>query len=413
MITKENLKELLISLGFTAEGGILINTFVKKFPKSGVSLSVDFDQEKIIYPEGIESDRDTTKNFSHNENFVVLECVFNLLNQGYRPEHIVLEPSTPGGREDGNYYCDILVKDNDGRPFMLIECKTTGDDKDEFVKAWKKTLNDGDQLFRYYNSYRQAQYICLYTSDFIDGKIKPDYRLIKMTDNDEQISSESGTRSYSDVTIDGGDYREYFNVWKETYELDYLASGVFENEKSRPFEIGKNAYSVRNDLRSVDSEEIKKKYNEFAVILRQHNVGSHENAFDKLVNLFLAKVVDETNNPEDLHFYWKGTAYDDDFSLQDRLLRLYRDGMKKFLGEEVTYIENSEIDKAFRWVVNDIDATKKTIKEYFRALKFFSDNDFAFISVHNERLFRQNAVVLRKILNHLHNLPKHNGILSK
>ena len=404
MIIKENLKEVLLSLGFTTEGGMLVNTLVKTFPKSGATLSVDFDQEKINYPESIEADRDTTKNFSHNENFVVLECVCNLLNQGYRPEHIVLEPSTPGGREDGNYYCDILVKDNDGRPFMLIECKTTGDDKDEFAKAWKKTLNDGDQLFRYYNSYRQAQYICLYTSDFINGKIKPEYRLIKMTDNDEQISSESGTRSYSDVTIDGGDYREYFDVWKDTYEQDYLASGVFENENSRPFEIGKIAYSVENDLRSVDSEEIKKKYNEFAVILRQHNVGSHENAFDKLVNLFLAKVVDETNNPEDLHFYWKGTAYDDDFSLQDRLQRLYRDGMKKFLGEEVTYIENSEIDKAFRWVVNDIDATKKTIKEYFRALKFFSDNDFAFISVHNERLFRQNAVVLRKIVKMIQNI---------
>lgn len=398
MITKDNIKEVLLSLGFTAENKMLTDIMIKKFPKSGASLSVDFNQEKLFYPKGIEADRDTTKNFSHNENFVVLECVCNLLDQGYRPEHIVLEPSTPGGREDGNYYCDILIRDNDNRPFMLIECKTTGDDKDEFAKAWKKTLSDGDQLFRYYNSYRQAQYICLYTSDFVDQKIKSDYRLIKMTDNDEQISPESGLRSYSDVTIDGGDYREYFNVWKDTYEQDYLASGVFENTNSRPFEIGKIAYSVKNDLRSVDSEEIKKKYNEFAVILRQHNVGSHENAFDKLVNLFLAKVVDETNNPEDLHFYWKGTAYDDDFSLQDRLQRLYRDGMKKFLGEEVTYIENSEIDKAFRWVVNDIDATKKTIKEYFRALKFFSDNDFAFISVHNERLFRQNAVVLRKIV---------------
>ena len=162
MITKENLKEVLIALGFTAEGGIFINSLVKKFPKSGASISVDFDHEKIIYPEGIEADRDTTKNFSHNENFVVIECVCNLLNQGYRPEHIVLEPSTPGGREDGNYYCDILVKDNDGRPFVLIECKTTGDDKDEFAKAWKKTLNDGDQLFRYYNSYWLSIYVSIH-----------------------------------------------------------------------------------------------------------------------------------------------------------------------------------------------------------------------------------------------------------
>lgn len=41
-----------------------------------------------------------------------------------------------------------------------------------------------------------------------------------MTDNDEQISPETEIRSYSNVTIDGGDYREYFDVWKETYELD-------------------------------------------------------------------------------------------------------------------------------------------------------------------------------------------------
>lgn len=149
MIIKENLKEMLLSLGFKAESGLLLNTLVKTFPKSDASISVDFVNEKINYPEGIEAGRDTTKNFSHNENFVVLECVCNLLNQGYRPEHIVLEPSTPGGREDGNYFCDILVRDNDKRPFMLIECKTTGDEKDEFAKAWKKTLNDGDQLFRY------------------------------------------------------------------------------------------------------------------------------------------------------------------------------------------------------------------------------------------------------------------------
>lgn len=58
--------------------------------------------------------------------------------------------------------------------------------------------------------------------------------------------------------------------------------------------------------------------------------------------------------------------------------------MKKFLGEDVTYIEDAEIDKAFRRFKNDPDATRKTIKDYFRALKFFSDNDFSFISVHNK-----------------------------
>lgn len=125
-------------------------------------------------------------------------------------------------------------------------------------------------------------------------------------------------------------------MWHDTYQCDAATRGLFEDD-IQPYHIGKNKFSVR-DLVSINNDEIKKKYNEFATILRQHNVGAKENAFDKLVNLFLAKVVDETNNPDDLHFYWKGAAYDDDFSLQDRLQRLYRDGMEKFLNETVTII---------------------------------------------------------------------------
>lgn len=47
-------------------------------------------------------------------------------------------------------------------------------------------------------------------------------------------------------------------------------------------------YSIK-DLKSVGFEDTQKKYNEFATILRQHNVSGHENAFDKLINIFLAK----------------------------------------------------------------------------------------------------------------------------
>ena len=35
---------------------------------------------------------------------------------------------------------------------------------------------------------------------------------------------------------------------------------------------------------------------------------NEENAFDKLVNLFLAKIVDEIRNSDKLQFYWGGTT---------------------------------------------------------------------------------------------------------
>jgi type I restriction-modification system DNA methylase subunit len=399
MITTENLKLLLEKLGFKDSSNSLYEVLERHYDEVGATISVDFANEKIIYPSNIQADRKTSQDFSKPEFFVVLECVSRLLEIGYKPTQIVLEPKTPGGRQDSNYYCDILVRNNDNVPYMLIECKNAGDDYDD---EWKKVKRDGGQLFRYYNSYRQAQYLCLYCSDFVDGKLKRDYQLIKMTDNEEQVL-EGDVQSYAKVSAENGSYEEFFQVWAETYEYDSMTRGAFEDEVPT-FGISNKRLNAKEDLRPVDTEEIKKKYNEFAVILRQHNVGSHENAFDKLVNLFLAKVVDETNNPDDLHFYWKGKSYDDDFSLQDRLERLYRDGMYKFLHEDVTYIEDGEIDKAFRWVQNDLDATKRKIKEYFRQLKFFSDNDFSFISVHNERLFKQNAEILRKVVKMLQDI---------
>lgn len=133
-------------------------------------------------------------------------------------------------------------------------------------------------------------------------------------------------------------------------------------------------------------------------------MGSHENAFDKLVNIFLAKIVDEVINPNELQFYWKGAAYDDYFSLQDRLQKLYKEGMEKFLGEEVTYIDQKEISDAFHLFKSDPDATKNKIMEYFRKLKFYTNNDFAFLDVHNEELFYQNANILKKIVKMLEDI---------
>ena len=44
-------------------------------------------------------------------------------------------------------------------------------------------------------------------------------------------------------------------------------------------------------VRKYGLVKTKKKYNEFATILRQHNVSSHENAFDKLVNIKLLLIL--------------------------------------------------------------------------------------------------------------------------
>ena len=403
MITKDNLREFLACIGFK-QSDTIKDEMTLHFDKVNCSICVDFTYGKIIYPDGIEADRNTTKNFSAPENFVVLECIIRLLSQGYKPENIVLEPKTPGGREDSHFYCDILIRDNEKRPYMLIECKTMdGKEDDEFSKAWKKTLQDGGQLFNYYNTYRQAQYLVLYASDFVDGEPRCNYRLITMTDNKEYLESNPKLLSFEKVSADNGTRDDFFRVWSETYGKDFATNGAFEVDVIPAFGVTKKKMTI-DDLIVVDGQDIQRKYHQFAQTLRQYNVASHENAFDKLVNLFLVKVVDEVRNPKDLQFLWKGAAYDDYYSFQDRLQKLYQIGMKDYLGEDVTYIDNASIENAFRMQKNDPDAIKDTILEYFRQLKFYSNSDFGFLDVHNKQLFVQNAVILKAMVEMLQDM---------
>lgn len=399
MITKQNLPQFLTCLGFTQQNQIYTKSL------HGNELKIDFANERIIYPKGVTAHRDTTKNFSQPENFVVFECVHNLLQSGYKPEHIILEQGMPGGHGMTGGFCDIIVQDNDGQPYLLIECKTAdGDKSKEFSRAWAKMQKDGGQLFNYYNSYRQAQWLCLYTSDFVNNQAESVYHLISMKDNDEYLGSNEKLLSFKKVQEENGSKSDYFKVWSETYQQDFISHNLFE---SAPFNIGSRPYNVR-DLKIVDNNTIQKKYHQFATIMRQHNVSARENAFDKLVNLFLCKVVDEKANPENLKVYWKGAASDNHYDLQDRLQQLYQTGMKEFLGEDVTYISAETLDNAFHLFKNQKDETKRTVMEYFTQLKFYSNNPFAFLDVHNEKLFFQNAVILKEIVQMLQDIKLKN-----
>lgn len=399
MIDKSNFKDVLRFLGFVENGAVFSRDY-----DNNAWLKVDFSQQRLIYPEdlGLTIHERQTCNFSQNENFVVFECVHRLLAQGYKPEHIELEPKWQLGHGASGGRADILIKDNQNDTLLIIECKTAGN---EFSKAWNRTLQDGGQLFSYVKQTSTTQFVCLYASNWTDDKVKSDYYLICLNDNDKRISELSELSDEPVTTFAQSKSRnveDIFNTWKDTYQRDFDTRGLFEAD-IQPYHIGKQNYSLA-DLETISSSDIQGKYNEFATIMRQHNVSGRENAFDKLVNLFLCKIVDETNNPQDLKFRWKGVSYDSPFELQDRLQALYQQGMKKFLDEEVTYVRDDEVETAFRFYKNDPIETQKAIKAMFRRLKFFTNNDFAFIDVHNERLFQQNSAVLLKIVKMLENI---------
>lgn len=385
MLTQDNLSDLLGALGFEKKGAIHRKLF------GAAILEVNFTKKEITYPEtaGLVINERQTCNFDANENFVVLECVHRLLEKGYKPEHIELEPKWKLGRGASGGRADILIKDNDGRPLLIIECKTAGT---EFKRAWNKTLQDGDQLFSYAQQISETQFLCLYTADLDGGAVSYTSHIIAHRDNEKYLADNPLFKSFKSVT----DVKERHAVWRDTYKLDYTTKGIFE-ENIQPYHIGKDKYTLA-DLHAISASDQQKKYHEFATILRQHNVSGRENAFDKLVNLFLCKLVDEIENPSDLKFYWKGVAYDTHFDLMDRLQQLYQAGMGKFLGEDITYINQGDVNNALRFIKQNPDATQRAVWNLFIQQKFFTNNDFSLIDVHNEKLFYQNAEVLLKIL---------------
>lgn len=404
MITVDNFKKVLESLGFypvTGHDDLFQNTYVDS-TDSSFALTVDLENEHFQYPEGIHFDRGTTLDFHQNESFVVFECIARLFAVGYRPENLWLEGKNYQGQDLG--WIDILVKDNTETEYLIIECKTSDSTakEDEFSKHWKRTLLNGDQLFRYFNTYSKAVYLCLYTADFIDEKLTDTYHLITLKDNEEYLRSDKKLKSYKFLRENQGSSDEFFEVWKNTYGSDFSTNGMIEKD-SKPFDIGQKKHSI-SDLQEIDSSSMQKKYNEFATILRKYNVSNHENAFDKLINLFLAKIVDETYYQSELRCLWRGAAYDNYYDLQDRLQGLYKKGMEDFFKDTVAYVENNEIEAAFSFLKSNADEAKSTILTYFRTLKYYNNNPFAFLDVHNESLFYQNAVILKDMVNMIQNI---------
>lgn len=386
----EDFKKLLVYLGFKLEKDV----FTKHFSQFNFDcdLKVDLKNEKLIYPieKGFIVNSETTSNFSSNENFVVFECVHRLLSQGYKPESIELEPSWKLGHSNKSGRADIFIKNLQNQPLLIIECKTAGR---EFEKAWKYTLEDGGQLFSYLEQEKAVEFIALYASDFINNEIVTSQKIISHKDNETILIENKELKSFKDAK----NVKERYKVWKDTYKQEFTEKGIFE-ENIQAYQIGKDKYTLDIDTKPIDATDKKGKYHQFRTILRKYNVSRRENAFEVLVNLFLCKIVDETENPNDLKFYWKGIAYDSYFDLVDRLQELYKIGMDKFLKQDIVYISNKDIDKAFWTMKQKRNATKDTIKDIFRQLKFFKGLDFEFVKVHNQQGFDKNAKILLEII---------------
>jgi len=367
-LKETEIKELITLLGFKQQEGekdIYYKTYRKH---NDYIVKVDFEKENIEYGTKIKLGDLSTSNFENSENFVVLECVDRVLEKGYPPDRISLEHKWPMGRKEKGKL-DILITDKDGKAYLMIECKTWGV---EYENEKKKMQRDGGQLFSYFQQDKAAQYLCLYASRLNKGAIEYINDIVQVDEHWAALSNQ----------------KEIFDHWNKNYK----DNGIFEDWA--------NAYDVeikaltRGRLKELTEEDSGRIFNQFAEILRHNVVSDKPNAFNKIFNLFLCKIVDEDRKQdEELKFQWLET--DTEEELQKRLSDLYKQGMKEYLTKDVTdYNDEQVAEKLYA-----LDAAvRDQIREMFTKVRLHKNNEFAFKEVFDEKSFRENAIVVREVV---------------
>lgn len=368
MAAHSEIKNLLRLMGFSLEEGA-VGVWIKNYRQhNDYTLKVDTENEQIIYGNKINLGDRTTCNFKAEENFVVLECVNRLLEKGYAPKSITLEKDYPLGHKLKGKL-DILITDNEGKAYLMIECKTWGT---EYEKAAKKTLSNGGQLLSYFQQDKSARYLCLYTSRIEDELIQAQYGIIKV-----ELEFATATNT-----------QEVFELWNKNLK----DNGIFE-ASSTPYNIVIKALT-KNRLLPLTKDDSSRLFNQFAEILRHNVVSDKPNAFNKLITLLLCKIVDEDKGEEEeLHFQWLET--DNNISLQKRLNDLYKKGMDEYLSKKVTDFSDKDVDDQFF----ELDESQRNeIKRLITELRLKKNNEFAFKEVYNTDSFEDNGKVLKEVV---------------
>lgn len=393
MIRTDNLEAMIRTIGYVASSKN--NVFEKKYSQFNCKIEVDFSGSgSISYPEdsGMKITRKTTCNFSEPENFVVLECITRLMDKGYRPEHIELEKEWTLGHEKKSGFADILVKNEEGKTLFIVECKTAGN---EYKKEYNNTLNDGGQLFSYWQQEGDCKWLSLYASDFDGSQVSYTTETIDCSDDANILAS-----AQKDNTIllykDAHTVEDLFSVWDETYDKRLCGDVIFRDD-SQAYQIGVKPLR-KTDLK--DFSENDRIVNKFEEILRHNNVSDKENAFNRLIALFICKLVDEIQKGDyDIVDFQYKVGTDTYETLQDRLQRLHKEGMEKFMREEIFYIADDYAENlVLQYTGHKRQKMIEDLRGTLRILKFYTNNDFAFKDVHNEELFYQNGKILVEVV---------------
>ncbi len=302
------------------------------------------------------------------ENWSVLMLFLSLIEKGYFPSEIYLEKSFRLGHNPNSGNIDLMIQKND-IPIYFFEVKTRSE-IDKYINLNNPTFTK--QLFSYIFQQKTVKVGSYYSFDFDENK-----------------------HIFYNIKIDKGlknsfSLDDMYEIWNKNWNRDFY---ILESNK---FEERFN-YITYNNLDNIDDSSVKIIFNQFLTILRQNSISDKSNAFDKMINIFIAKVLDEKNG--DTQF--KANGYnvngvkfqyienvDTEISFLKRMNDLYTQGMKEFMKKDIIDCSDEELNKVL------IDNQSDKIRQIIDDLRLKKNNSFSFIEVFDDNSFSENSKIL-------------------
>jgi len=376
-----SVKSWLQAMGFSpanGKNGLWRKDYAAHGPyRIAVELLVDDPTGcRIDYGPRIRRGRSTAGPAERKENLVRLECVNRLLEIGYAPGHIELDPY---GR--GNAGLDIGVRDAGGCGYLLIDCRAWGKPYNNALQTMVQNDYKKDQLFHYYLLDTNVQYVCLYTS---------------APDGDDGLKYNTGIVAMAPFRGCGSP-SEIYERWDKIFQ----SKGLFEDDAA-PYRVRFTGIK-KAELKPLEQADVDESdgtlFNTFAEILRRHVISDKNNAYNVIFNLILCKIVDEdtvAGPDEEMGFQWKEGETAEE--VLERLSALYQTGVTAYLGIALTDFADSQLDAELERLPASPPDAAAGIKALFRRFKLYKSNEFAFKEILDERTFRDNARIVKAVV---------------
>ena len=342
-----------------------INTFV-----------VDFDagkNGKINWGKVSDIEHGRSSNLSKKESIVQLFWVIKLIESGYKPDKIAIEKEVQVGRKSG--YIDIVVYDETNTPFLILDVKK---DEEEFEKYASELEFCQGQIASYFSFNTNTKYIGVVSAGF-HNKFVEDYSFIVSTEGWKKAGSASSFAT----------------------QLRTKLSNSFSIDSTLEPYGNKFITLYQDDLKELNESSSSLIFHRFLTILRRHGISDKTNAFNRVLNLFIAKIVDEFNTPDKKPLKFQTLNEETDEEFLSKIDSLYSQGLREFI--EIHIDSDKDIERIISEIDNSLkpetsSTEREKIYNLVRRLQSKNNPSFQFKDVYDEVTYHENIELMKELV---------------